>query len=308
MKKFILTICSFAFLLSEAYAARPACPNGTTEGISCWECGVSCTASLSDGVLTVSGSGYMSGYSGGDSAPWYASKSLIHSVVVEGANEAIGTSGIVNIGNAAFAGMDTITSVTFGDSVNGIGVWAFSSCTSLTSVSFPDNFQSIGWGAFNGATNLKSVVIGGKVSTIMPSAFKNIDPNAKIYCQDTTENRCSDLLNDNHGYNDCNDCTNSYALSKLVLFEKEGDLYKIKNEDIYFATKDMMANGVSCTKKECQELLNTPADGQILFHGKFYNSLADIATGNYIKKRIYTIEEATKVSKEMGNTFKLRYK
>ena len=47
---------------------------------------------------------------------------------------------------------------------------------------------------------------------------------------------------------------------------------------------------------------------QYYSNGKFYNSFNDIGTPKYIKKRIYTIDEATKVSKETGNTFKLRYK
>ena len=42
--------------------------------------------------------------------------------------------------------------------------------------------------------------------------------------------------------------------------------------------------------------------------GKFYNRINDVWEKNNIKKRIYSIEEATKVSKETGNTFKLRYK
>ncbi|MBR2299737.1 MAG: leucine-rich repeat protein [Alphaproteobacteria bacterium] len=45
-----------------------------------------------------------------------------------------------------------------------------------------------------------------------------------------------------------------------------------------------------------------------LYNGKFYTKLGDIGTKNYIKKRIYTVEEATKLSKPNGNTFIIRYK
>ena len=42
--------------------------------------------------------------------------------------------------------------------------------------------------------------------------------------------------------------------------------------------------------------------------GKIYISVDDIKSGNYIPKRIYTVEEASKVSKPTGNTFRLIYK
>ena len=304
MRKAIFIICVGINLFSKAYAARPACPSGTTEDVDCWECGTNCTAYLSDGVLTISGSGDVYDYPGTVSGPWDAYKDSIHSVVIEGANETIGTTGIRNIGLAAFANMDMISSVTLGDTVTATGVWAFSNDTNLTSIILPENFESIGWGAFYGNSNLENIVIGDKVTTIMISAFSGIPKNAKIYCQDITENRCSDLLKDDHGYNGL---SNSYALSNLVLFEKEGDLYKIKGENRYFATVDMMANDVSCSKNECQALLSTPAGQQILFHGKFYNSLSDVAAKNYIKKRIYTIDEANQVAGKT-NSFKIRYR
>ena len=49
-------------------------------------------------------------------------------------------------------------------------------------------------------------------------------------------------------------------------------------------------------------------NGQYVIHGKFYNTLSDVAHNSRSLKRIYTIEEATLLSKETGNTIKLRYK
>ena len=43
-------------------------------------------------------------------------------------------------------------------------------------------------------------------------------------------------------------------------------------------------------------------------NNKNYASLTDLQTGNYIKKRIYTIKETEAVTKPTGNTFRLRYK
>ena len=50
------------------------------------------------------------------------------------------------------------------------------------------------------------------------------------------------------------------------------------------------------------------ADGRYSVSGKKYANFKDMQNGNYIPKRIYTLEEATKVSKPAGNTFRLRYK
>ena len=49
-------------------------------------------------------------------------------------------------------------------------------------------------------------------------------------------------------------------------------------------------------------------DNELFYNGKWYAHPNDILTGNNIKKRIYTVEEATAVSKKTGNTFKIRYK
>jgi hypothetical protein len=50
------------------------------------------------------------------------------------------------------------------------------------------------------------------------------------------------------------------------------------------------------------------SDGKIFYNNKWYNSANGILLGDYDKKRIYTVDEATKISKKSGNTFKIRYK
>ena len=46
---------------------------------------------------------------------------------------------------------------------------------------------------------------------------------------------------------------------------------------------------------------------QIFYDNKFYNSAGDIQSGNYIKKRIYTLDEANSVTGKK-NTVNIRYK
>ncbi len=67
--------------------------------------------------------------------------------------------------------------MTIGNSVTTIGEDAFSGCHSLTSVTLPDSVKTIGKGAFWCCKSLTSVTIGKSVSEIGRKAFKecNID-------------------------------------------------------------------------------------------------------------------------------------
>ena len=57
-----------------------------------------------------------------------------------------------SIGNRAFSGCSSLTSVTISDSVTSIGYNAFADCSSLTSIAIPDSVTSIGSYAFDGCT------------------------------------------------------------------------------------------------------------------------------------------------------------
>ena len=78
---------------------------------------------------------------------------------------------VTSIGDAAFYECTSLTSVTIGNSVTLIGDWAFQYCTSLTSVTIPDSVTSIGYDAFRGCTSLTSVTIGNRVTSIGDDAF-----------------------------------------------------------------------------------------------------------------------------------------
>ena len=80
----------------------------------------------SEGVLTISGSGGMHDYDGPSSPPWYRSRSMVKSAVI--------ADGVTSIGEWAFFGCGSLTSVTIPNSVTSIGRYAFYYCTSLTDV------------------------------------------------------------------------------------------------------------------------------------------------------------------------------
>ena len=61
------------------------------------------------------------------------------------------------IGEWAFEGCTSLTSITIPDSVTKIENWAFSMCTSLTSVTIPDSVTEMGVYVFGGCVNLTEI-------------------------------------------------------------------------------------------------------------------------------------------------------
>ena len=80
---------------------------------------------------------------------------------------------VTSIGDSAFEDCSSLTSVTIGNGVTSIGNGAFDNCSSLTSIIIPDGVTSIGYYAFCYCSNLKSVTIGNGVTSIGEYAFYN---------------------------------------------------------------------------------------------------------------------------------------
>ncbi len=73
---------------------------------------------------------------------------------------------VTAIGNSAFSGCSTLTSITIPDSVTSIGNYAFRDCSALTSITIPDGVTSIGNYAFWGCSSLTSITIPDSVTSI----------------------------------------------------------------------------------------------------------------------------------------------
>ena len=78
---------------------------------------------------------------------------------------------VTKIGWGAFAGCESLTSVTIPDSVTEIGRGAFDGCSRLASITIPDSVTKIVGATFRGCSSLKIVTIPDSVTLIGDYAF-----------------------------------------------------------------------------------------------------------------------------------------
>ena len=104
------------------------------------------------------------------------------------------------IGDYAFYGCSSLTSVTIPYSVTTIEEGAFYNCYSLTSVTIPNSVTTIGWGAFRDCSGLTSLTIPYSVTAIGYAAFADCSsltsvtiPYSVTAIGDCAFNGCSSL-------------------------------------------------------------------------------------------------------------------
>ena len=100
-----------------------------------------------NGVLVITGKGKMNDYSFDNRSPW--SKSDIKRIIIG--------DGVTTIGEAAFGGCRSLTSVTIPNSVTKIGESAFNNCTNLQKVNIGNSVKTIGIAAFNNCTSITQI-------------------------------------------------------------------------------------------------------------------------------------------------------
>lgn len=91
---------------------------------------------------------------------------------------------VVSIGESAFFGCRSLTSVEIPNSITKIGSKAFQACTSLTSIEIPKSVTVINERAFYGCSSLKSIEIPNSVTIIWYSAFGQCDNLKELIIED----------------------------------------------------------------------------------------------------------------------------
>ena len=147
----LLLFCLFSF------SAIHADDNGSCGDNLSWK------FTLSDGTLTISGTGNMTNFDDYRYVPWGSICYEIKKVVIE--------DGVTNIGKHAFYECTNLTSVEMPNSVTSIEAAAFDGCKSLTSIKIPNSVTSIGDWAFYNCKALTSVEIPNSVTSIGNFAF-----------------------------------------------------------------------------------------------------------------------------------------
>ena len=122
-------------------------------------------------TLTISGTGEMKDFSKYNT-PWYSNRKKIKKVVIG--------QGITNIGDSAFYGCSSLSSVGIPSSVTSIEDSAFDGCSSLSSVGIPSSVTSIGSFAFYGCSSLSSIELPSSVTSIGYNAFSRCSSLSSI--------------------------------------------------------------------------------------------------------------------------------
>lgn len=135
---FLMTLC--LLMTTGLFAQRGTCGTGIS-----WK--------LTDGTLTVSGSGVMTDFSGSTPPSWNVYKDDIIDVVIE--------TGVTHVGAYAFVDYPNLRTVRFAEGVESIGRYAFERCAGITELTLPESLQTINYGAFDGISISELTVPAG---------------------------------------------------------------------------------------------------------------------------------------------------
>lgn len=176
-------------------------------------CGENCTWELTDGVLTISGTGAMTDYNSPNNTPWYSYRNDITSVVIE--------EGITTVGKNAFRECKNITTASIAASVVKLGESCFEECQYLTtfSIAAGSNLKTMDKFVFFNAYRLKTISLPEGLESIGERAFYYVGTNADSKLTEITLPASLKTIN-NKAFINCNKLervifSNSSVLEKI---------------------------------------------------------------------------------------------
>ena len=176
--------------------------------------------------------------------------------------------------------LEQIKNVVVEDGITRLGHYVFAYCPNLVTASLPNSLQSMGTGAF-AWSGLQNIILPNSLKKIEAGAFRATELTDIVLPESVT------YLGP-HAFQDTN--LESITISDSII-----------PYDEFLFTGNSQLKKIYCNGnlQKCKENM-----AAALAH----MDLTDKVKWGYPIKRIYTVEEAEKVSKKTGNTFRLRYK
>lgn len=286
-------------------------------------------------TLSFTGDGYMSDFGASQDtdgryrthAPWRDLDTEIEHVEVGGNLKSIGGCSVYSFPNIQdiniTAPIESFGQEVFGEvkdfeipsTVKSIGEMGLA-YTDTNTIIIPDSVETIGDYGFEFA-QATSIILGKGIQKIGSNAFLGTSDSLTIFCEDTSQNRCSDLIGSK----------NSDYVDKIKRFTKDAQTGFYQTEDgKLFANVDLMMAGAACDDAaNCQDILDAVAAGEPFFvGGQRYASLDTFIKGEPEPssvtqsetsgiftaergKRIYTVKEANEAAGKK-NKLMIRYK
>ena len=230
--------------------------------------------------------------------------------------------GLETIGGEAFHGFNA-TSVTFPSTLKTIGSYAFDSRLSQIN-HLPEGLKTIGSQAFANS-QLTDVVIPNSVKSLSATAFGgggdgwNMAQISNLYCSKAQQAGCEAALafrgdnatvtvyeiKDGLYFLDGAYYSSADNMQKDVLAQKNATGESFACDDLAQCKADVLKRKGYC--KDDSDCLAMAKSNVINYKNKSYASIDDLFSGNYIPKRIYTVDEANAVAGKV-NSVKIRYR
>ena len=165
---------------------------------------------------------------------------------------------LTNIGNYAFYGCSGITSITLPNSLTSIGDEAFSDCSGITSITLPNSLTSIGGWAFSGCSGITSITLPNSLTSIGSSAFYGCSGITSI----TLPNSLTSI-----GDRAFSGCSGINAVNVKI-----GDYSGISSNNIIHSYLPLSATWNYYINDELVTVLNIPASVTSIGNYAFYNA------------------------------------
>ena len=153
---------------------------------------------------------------------------------------------VSGIGQYAFSGCSSLTSVTIPYGVTSIGTAAFAECSGLTSISIPDGVTSIGLAAFANCSGLTTVTIPDRVTSVGNNAFINCNGLKTVFLPESLQGTTGSwgLPEGCRVFSGPDYVTVRLGrIPKAWIFERAPAAFAAANEDWEAAAQAMAANG-----------------------------------------------------------------